>query len=338
MQIYNPAALKALAYESVGSKEERYQTITLKGTFEIIPGEALSLIEEPNEIMDLTFTDEYYGESDDSSIMAPSDLAYFKPNADIINGIARSKENEPLTKWPVNVKIGNLEATLEVSGPRKWVYQKETKKWSLTDPESCNEVELRYEAASGGSWGDEEEGGLSGFNPVGRGCCKKNLLDESEPILAPQILGIGEDIPKLGETVEPKGFGAITPSWDYRLQYAGTYDQAWIDNRHPLPPDDFKYDFFNVAHPDLIYPGYLQGGELVSLDGFSHEGSLEFRLPKFKVELDVIFQGSPGSSLIAELDTLLIDVEAMRAYLTWRAFLPIVEPAYGLNIHMNEVK
>ena len=336
MQIYNPTVLKVLPYESVGPQEERYQTIALKGTFEIIPGEALRLIEDPEKIEDLIFADEYYGEPNMSSIKKPNDLAYFKPNSDIfIKGIAHSKGNKPITSWPVTAKIGDLEASLEVSGPRQWVYQKETKKWSLTDSEPCTEVELRYEAASGGSWEDGEDSDLSGLNPIGIGCCKKSLLDEDEPIVAPQILGIGEDIPELGETVTSKGFGTITPSWDQRLHYGGTYDQDWIDDQHPLPPHDFKYEFFNAAHPDLIYSGYLKGGEKVSLDGFLSEGSLDFMLPVADVELEIIFQKVPGYNVKPMLDTLFIDVESMKAYLTWRVFLPIMESTHGLNIAIN---
>jgi len=262
MQIYNPTVLKVLPYESVGPQKERYQTIALKGTFKIIPGKVLRLIEDSEKIEDLIFADEYYGEPNMSSIKRPNDLAYFKPNTDIfVSGIARSKENER--------------------------------------------------------------------------CCKKSLLNEDKPVVAPQILGIGEEVPELGKTVAPKGFGAITPSWDQRLQHGGTYDQDWIDTQHPLPPHDFKYDFFNAAHPDLIYSGYLQGGEKVSLDGFLVKGNLDFELPEADIQVEVIFQNLSGYNVKANLDTLFIDVESMMAYLTWRVFLPITESTYGLNIAIN---
>lgn len=40
---------------------------------------------------------------------------------------------------------------------------------------------------------------------------------------------------------QPAGFGCISRTWLPRLPLAGTYDQAWLENRHPGLPDDFNF-------------------------------------------------------------------------------------------------
>lgn len=143
-------------------------------------------------------------------------------------------------------------------------------------------------------------------------------MDKKATFLAPQILGKNQTIAPLGSYSPEVGFGPIPPSWGQRLPHAGTYDKEWEDTRHPLSPVDFKYDFYNVAHPSLIYDGYLKGGETVSLAGLSHSGEVTFTLPEY--EINAGFTDVQGVSFrgTGRLDTLHIDVDEMKAHLVWR--------------------
>ena len=120
------------------------------------------------------------------------------------------------------------------------------------------------------------------------------------------------------------GFAPLPPSWIQRRQYVGTYDQEWEDKRHPLSPEDFKFDFYNAAHPDLVYGGYLKGDEDVELEGFSPSGTISFSLPDYDLGAVLTDQGDYSFAGIGELDTLQIDVDAMKAYLVWRVTVPLL--------------
>ena len=178
--------------------------------------------------------------------------------------------------------------------------------------------------ASGGTWEDSEEGGHSGYNPVGRGACNVKELDKGKPIPAPQLLAVGQEVPSIGDFVDPVGFAPLAPSWSQRIYFAGTYDDEWVENKHPLPPDDFNYAFYNAAHPDLIYDGFFGGSEEVKLTGFSHEGEIKFSLPETQLVTRIVNLKGHSVDSIANLDTLEIDVEEMIAHLVWRVFEPSI--------------
>jgi hypothetical protein len=69
----------------------------------------------------------------------------------------------------------------------------------------------------------------------------------------------------------------------FRQQYAGTYDEAWKQHRHPQLPKDFDYRFYQTAHPKLIYPGHLRGDEMVQIVNMTPGGGRRvFFLPEIQ--------------------------------------------------------
>jgi hypothetical protein len=51
-----------------------------------------------------------------------------------------------------------------------------------------------------------------------------------------------------GQTVA--GFGALNKAWAPRLALAGTYDDAWLNDRHPYLPKDFDFAYWNGSPVD----------------------------------------------------------------------------------------
>ncbi|MFD1743836.1 DUF2169 domain-containing protein, partial [Rhizobium helianthi] len=51
--------------------------------------------------------------------------------------------------------------------------------------------------------------------------------------LAPRLIRSIRDRP------QPAGFAPLSPFWKDRAVLAGTYDDDWVANRHPLLPHDF---------------------------------------------------------------------------------------------------
>ena len=315
MEIINHTPFKVLPFESITAQGTAFYTIVMRATFNITEDGMFKLAGDQEGVL---VADEYYAETASSSLHKPNDLAPIKMNTDIyVTGSAKSEKGAQLESWQVNVQVGELSKSLTVFGSREWLYNK-ADGWILSSPETCSEVKLRYELASGGSWGDEDDGEDSDMNPIGRGCCNPDLLNKEETFLAPQILAVGEDVPALGEFLTAKGFGPIPPSWEQRLVYAGTYDSEWEENQHPLPPKDFQYDFYSAAHPDLIYSGYLKGNENVSLEGLTSAGKLTYKLPGYSISAEFTDRKDNMFGGTGRLDTLHIDVDEMKMYLVWR--------------------
>ena len=49
--------------------------------------------------------------------------------------------------------------------------------------------------------------------------------------------------------VPPMAFGPIGRAWQPRPNYAGTYDQKWLDERFPFLPDDFDERYYQRRPP-----------------------------------------------------------------------------------------
>ena len=112
----------------------------------------------------------------------------------------------------------------------------------------------------------------------------------------------------------------IAPSWQPRVNYAGTYDEAWQKNRAPYLPEDFDKRFFNMAHPDLIYPGFLQGGELVHISGMHPKGDLQFTVPQVKLSTKITVKNRIEIPEF-DLETLIIEPNQLQMSMVWKAAL-----------------
>jgi hypothetical protein len=128
----------------------------------------------------------------------------------------------------------------------------------------------------------------------------------------------------LGDTPPPAGFGFISPNWQPRAAFAGTYDAAWDKERKPLLPKDFDRRFFNAASPGLITPGYLNGDEPVVVVGASPQGRIAFRLPGVSAPgCHVELRGRKRVSLQTTLDTIIMNMDERLLILTWRAHVVV---------------
>ena len=115
--------------------------------------------------------------------------------------------------------------------------------------------------------------------------------------------------------------GFISAGWLPRREFAGTYDAAWQKQRAPFLPDDFQDRFFNVAHPDLVCEGYLQGGEPVRVVNASRNGRLEFNLPECVIDAEIKIAGKTSHPDM-NLETVLVEPDDDRLCLTWRGAVP----------------
>jgi len=281
----------------------------VKATFQI--GPQWTLAEKQSEPQQ---ADKYWDEPETSSLRFASDYHIGKAGTDILmSGYACAPKEHPVRSLDVHLSVGSVSKTLRVFGDRYW------NRGLITNPDTFTKMPLVYERAFGGK--DIHNGILrsnEARNPVGFGYAGEKSVLEMDGVPLPNIECPHELINHYTDCPTPAGFAPLSPSWLPRAQYAGTYDDQWQQNRAPYLPDDFNPLFLNVAHPDLIYPGFLQGGEAVIINGMHPMGSLKFELPYVKLRNKLTVAGVEESRDFM-LETLALDPNQLQLSLTWRS-------------------
>ena len=267
--------------------------------------------------------DEFLDEPGSSSIIQEAELGPVKPGTDIfLTGSA--KATRPNTRvMDIRLKIGDLGRTARVFGPRHW--GRRLGRPRISDPAPFETVPLLWENAFGGqdlSAGNEKHHSWQPDNPVGKGYrSKKSKADWLDTLLPcienPQDLLGGPD-----QKPSPAGFGPVGRHWQPRVKYAGTYDDAWMDERMPFLPDDFDDRFHNAAPAGLVAPGYLQGGEMVEVTGCTLERTVQFALPALETFGLVKIKDQP-TVVKLPLNTVTIDSDLMELRLLWKGAAPV---------------
>ena len=281
----------------------------VKATFQIGPQWTLAQKQsEPQQ------ADVYWDTPQNSSLRFASDYHIGKAGTDILmSGYACAPEGQSVRSMDVYLSVGTSSKTLRVFGERYW------NRGLITHPEPFTEMPLIYERAFGGA--DIFNGVMRSNeerNPVGCGYAGERSVLDMDGTPLPNIECPHELITRYNDRPNPAGFAAISPSWSSRAQYAGTYDEKWQHQRAPYLPDDFNPLFLNVAHPDLIYPGFLQGGEAVTIQGMHPKGTLNFVLPYVKLRNKLTVAGVEKTCDFV-LETLALDPNQLQLLLTWRS-------------------
>lgn len=298
-----------------------------KATFALGRGRRLELAEEPAP---LAFADEYRDKPGKSSLAAASDFALSKPRGDVIVlGTARAPGGKPVDSMKVSVRVGSLSASLAVTGDRVW--KKGLIGVAPGKPEKFREMPLVWERAYGGAApGKGGEGGERfAANPVGRGFWLFDKDAADQPL--PNLEWPDDPLRKLGDRPAPACFAFVSPDWESRAAFAGTYDAAWERDRSPLLPKDFDPRFFNTATAALQSQRPLEGGEPVVLNGLHAEGEQSFELPRDRIHVDLMTPREHVESHAATLDTVVIDADAGLVQLVWRACVLAPEPLTRLQ-------
>lgn len=322
-EFHNHTPFSPLTFETLDLEDDPFQIIILRGSFQIVPGKPLRPTQEQQPVRT---SPAYFGAPDHSSLRADDDLAPYKANSDIIvNATAYAPRGIPQARWQVGVRIGSFTKDLTVTGPRHW-QSRWLRGWVLDAPEPVTAVPLRYEYAFGGQWTHEDATGVCEANPCGLGFVDPAHLSRKERVPAPQIESATDPIDQLGKYHRPQGFGPLAKSWLPRRSYAGTYNEQWQHERQPKLPEDFCVDFYNCAHPDLVYDGYLEGAETVTLTHLHPSiPQLEFQLPDYALLGAITDRAGFRYGRHFLLDTVDIDVPTMQVGLVWRLALPLYE-------------
>jgi len=312
---------------SRGPKDRPVLSVIIKGTFNIIsnrPGEISS------DQIPIAFGDEFFNE-DDGSTKFESDIASFKPRADVVLvGKAYSPEGREVKSLDVSLRVGNLSKSIHITGDRHWIYGSLLLPITMSEPEPFKTMEIVYERSFGGM--DMKNGDWCKENPVGEGFYAKKSKDTIDNAPLPNLEDPEDLIRFWDDRPKPVGFGFYGRMWMPRSSYLGTYDEKWRKERSPDPPEDFQFDYYNAAHPDLQVSGYLRGDEEVELINLTPEGWVRFRLPGIHPSVmvsksdrleDTTGEDNQTEEITLNLDTLCLIPEEKRFFQIWRGICNI---------------
>lgn len=285
-------------------------TAVCKLTFRLEPGVAgLASQQEPvNE------EDDHWNDDVARSLVAPSDLAPFKPRADVvIVGHAFAPEGRPVRSLVVRVCAGEVDKSIEVFCDRAFEPD-----GGLREGSPFVKMPLRYERASGGH-------GL--WNPVGLPFDAAPDAYGRVPIANLQPLGTF--VRWKGDTFATVGLGPIAPHWPGRTEKLHRHARGWSHrdwNARPLPAD-FDVSYFNVApadqQTDTIHPNERLVLENLHRDHARLVTSLPGLAPRAVVERASGYREQ--MALVA--DTLWIDTDRAICTVTWRGRIGLVHAA-----------
>ncbi len=360
MVFENPTPFPAMGWLSWDNQRKEYASVVLriKYLFDTMDEAGLWTLKLDPDQGEL-FGEEIFSEDNlEASLRFESDFVPFKPAADLILNVfsysATARES-----WKCGVKVvryteDNREAPqtlveqwVRVYGERYW--KDNVTGWGIGTITPTTKVPLRYEVAFGGSVLDphtteesEEATYLlyDEYNPVGRGWLHKDM-DRSQPISMPQIEVIDDPVIKAYTSYRPAGFGAIHRSWLPRRSYSGTFDEAWLAQKHPVMPDDFEERFNQAAHPALqLSEGeYFQGGDTLILHrlltGIETQAVV---LPDFHITGHYEFAGE-YLPFGLQIDTVIVDalseeMEENVLYVSYRARVPYSQSVEKVALSM----
>ncbi|HYO56488.1 DUF2169 domain-containing protein [Archangium sp.] len=292
--------------------------VAVKATYDLAADGRLKLSEQQ---IAPCMTMKYRAEPGRSSLLYDVELTSFKLATDVLlHGHAYAPGGRPVKRLEVGMRVGSVVRSLLVWGNRFW--RKRSGTLVLSEPEPFTRMSLSYENAQGGSESGEgpEPTACERRNPVGTGFATRveRLVDQR----APNIEDPRAMITSWQDRPRPAGLGPIARDWSPRLERAGTYDERWQRERHPLPPNDFDERFHQCAPDEQQVPGFLKGGEpVLLLNLFPHTERLNFTLPRVWLR----FRTHLGRDVVehtASLHTVILEPDVSRVMMVWGTHVP----------------
>lgn len=281
-------------------------TLTLRPTLSLAP-----------EQVPVTMADEYYGEPALSSLRAVSEMHIGKIGTDILLvGQAHAPAGRRVPRLPVSLTVAERRRQILVSGNRTWQSD-----GTPTAPVPFESMPLVWERAFGGFHRLSDRTLAEERNPVGCGFAGERGSSEMKQQPVPNLEDPATPLQNVGQLGNPTCFAPTSPSWLPRRSFAGTYDANWQRTRAPYLPEDFDHRFLQCAAPEFAFDRHLAGGEQVTVEGCAPDGTISFKVPASPLDLAIRVAGSVERPP-AHLETLLIEPDANRLCMTWRAALP----------------
>ncbi|HEY4116447.1 MAG TPA: DUF2169 domain-containing protein [Byssovorax sp.] len=274
-------------------------TLVVKATFSLVHDGVAELVDpEPVHAAEV-----HQKNNPTRSIRAASDLAPYQRRADVMFvGHAYAPGGQPTPAVRARLLVLRdatplVDKTLVIEGDA-----------GDGGPLPFERMPIVYERAFGGAgWAD---------NPLGvgatEGSARPNVIDPRDPSRS-------------------AGFAPISRAWPARRRLLGAADRKKLELPIAELPDSFDWSYFQSAPLDQ-QTEFLRGDERIVLEGVHPTlPRLETRLPSTRAAARVFgLAGAASRPLALQLDTLLIDGDAMTCSAVYRAIIPVAGPeAFG---------
>ena len=159
-------------------------------------------------------------------------------------------------------------------------------------------------------------------NPVGRGF-RRHLKSEwvdGKPL--PNTEELNRPITRPDNDYYPMALGPLGRGWAARAQYAGTYDDKWLEDHFPFLPPDFDERYYQAAPLDQQLP-FSHGGQEVVLANLTADSRRNFLLPNFEAPVQVFPKRGERNNHKGTLDTIVFRPDDECFTMSWRVTLPL---------------
>lgn len=284
-------------------------TVVCKATYTLAPG-VCRLAEEQEPLHE---RDTHWDDDPLKSVVAPGDLAPFKPRAEVVLvGNAYAPEKKHLRSLVARLAVGDIDKSVEVFCQRLFSPDGEIRVGAL-----WTKMALRWERAAGGP---------DTWNPIG-------ISSDAPPDVfgqrsLPNLQRPGVQITRLTDILAPTGFGPLAERWLVRRERLGPHGEGWSDGGWTQIPlgDDFDWLFFQAAPPDQQTAALTADARLVLENLHPDHPRLVTNLPGVAPRAFVDLPGHPPWDLPLTADTLWIDTARSICTLTWRGQLALEQP------------
>ena len=309
--------------------------VVIKGTFRFPQaGEPPGHFALHEEQAPLVMADTFTGAPGFSSPVYEVDYASRKSRCDVLLlGSVYAPNGRPSTRVEVGMRVGSWSKSFAVVGPRHW--ECGLSGASATPPGVFVQQPISYDVAFGGTdllHDDPSQHAAFMANPVGRGFHKHIKAEWVEGAPLPATEELDRRVAESAGDHRPMAFGPVGCGWDPRRQWAGTYDDKWLEKHFPFLPPDFDEQYYQAAPLDQQVPlEHFKGGPVeVGLAGLTPEGLTRFTIPHLAVPVHVFPKRGEREDYIAGLDTVLVEADAQRFTLSWRVARPLRQSLHEL--------
>lgn len=324
MNLVNATKLVAGYTMATDKTGREWLVVVAKGTYGI-PDHPNHPPELLTEQVPLVTTDAFTGEPGFSAPLYESDFAPPKPRCDVLlQGSCYAPGGRPAPHVEVAIQVDSLTKSFKVVGPR--AYKAGLLSYKLGKPQPFTVMPITYNNAYGGvdrTNQDPAKHQWYSLNHAGVGYHPKTKTKALVGKPLPNTEELDNPVRRPNGSYKPMAFGPVGRAWQQRIQWAGTYDQKWLDDQCPFLPEDFDTRYFQSAAEDqqIDYP---RGGEAVALKHLTPQGRTMFRLPA-NLRLPVLFFSRAGgmTEVLAVVDTVPLEPDKGRCMLVWRAALPL---------------
>ena len=317
LQLINNTSFSADGAALVGPDGDQFWVVIVKATYLLNEDGSIDPHPQPEPVC---LSPLYSGEPGKSSLLREGEMVFDHPGTDVtLLATAHAPYEIPVRELDVSVSVGPVTQTLRIFGDRIW--QGDMFGLRMTDPEPFTTQPVTYERAYGGTNLLGQKDGRQEKeprNPIGRGFATSANTLSGKPL--PNIEDPSHLIRSWSDRPVPVGLGPIPAMWSPRLEYAGTFDDRWRNERMPLWPQDYDPRQAQAAHPRLVSGEPLHGGEQVRLTNLTPTSDLRFRLPNAYLILTTSTRAGRFRQKV-QLDRVIIEPDAKKLVMVWRSSL-----------------